>query len=288
MNKLNFNLKLFKVLIILNFSYSSINAQTFNVGDTLNPTITYVDIHDTILPFVVKGSFNFDIDVDFDNIKDIRFHRDHMSSPSFSSETFSVLSLDSVQFVVRPGSSDSDTLSYGTVIENSLNWNNNYNGACFYYYFSGMIPPPWGPPSSSHGICINPNTYIGFRKINQSDTLYGWFYLDLLSPYKVRSYAINKIIPNSVPDKIIQSDNINIFPNPTSDFIQIETNLNETRNFQLTIMNSNGQVIMRTELDLIRKHSMDIRDYENGLYFIILSNTKERYVSKFVVNNNRH
>ena len=284
MNKLTFNLKLFRVLIILTFSYCNINGQTFNVGDTLNSTITYVNIHDTVLPLVAKGFFNFDIDIDFDNINDIRFHRDHSSSPSFGSETFSVLSLNTVQYVIQSSSSDADTLSSGTVIDNLLNWNNNYNGTCFYYYFSSNIPPPWGLPSTSHGICTNPNTYIGFRKINTLDTLYGWFYLDLLNPYKIKSYAVNKKFSTNISNQTLTVNNINVFPNPTSDFIDIINNSNYFNKFQLSIINSTGQVVLKTNIELENKYSIDIRNYKDGVYIIVLKNENEQCFSKFVVN----
>ena len=85
---------------------------------------------------------------DFDQINDIRFYREHSSSPSYGSETFYVYSLSTIQFVCVPSTSDADSLPPGSILDANLNWNNNYNGAYFYYYFSSNIPPPWGQGSS--------------------------------------------------------------------------------------------------------------------------------------------
>lgn len=283
MNNLTSKLKLLRVLIFLIFCHCNIKAQTFNVGDTLNPTITYVNIHDTILPLVVKGFFNFDIDIDFDSINDIRFHREHSSSPSFGSETFSVLSLDNIQFVTISSSTYADTLSSGAVIDNLLNWNNNYNGAIFYYYFNSNIPPPYGQPSVSYGICTHPNFYIGFRKINSLDTLYGWFYLDLLNPYRIKSYAVNKKFSSNILNQSLTSNNIKILPNPTSNYIEITNNSNGFNKFQLSIINSTGQEVLNTTIELENKYLLDLPNYKDGVYIIVLKNENEQFAYKFVI-----
>ncbi|HQP04326.1 MAG: T9SS type A sorting domain-containing protein [Bacteroidales bacterium] len=283
MNRPSSTLKTFWVSIILVFGYCNINAQMFIAGDTLNPEITYVNIPDTILPIVIKGFFNFDIDIDSDNINDIRFHREHSSSPSYSSETFSVQSLNSVQFVTQPGSSDAEPLLLGTEIDNALHWNDNYDGACFYYYFDSHIPPPWGPSSTSHGTCTLPDTYIGFRKIYASDTLYGWFFLDLPDPYRIKSYAIDKKLGSGIPNQASTTNTFIIFPNPASDFIDIMNNNKDFNTFHLSIINSTGQIVLKTNIELVDKCSFDLRNYTDGLYIIILQNENLKFSSKFVI-----
>jgi len=110
-------------------------AQLFIVGDTLSPTITYSNIQDTSLPFIVKGHFEFDIDIDFDELPDVRFYREHSSSPSFGSETYSVQSLNTIQFAcISDSVDDADTLVPGTILDENQNSNNNYNGAVFYFF----------------------------------------------------------------------------------------------------------------------------------------------------------
>lgn len=46
----------------------------FIVGDTISSNVTYYNIPDTVLPFVVQGSSVFDVDIDFDGIRDVRLN----------------------------------------------------------------------------------------------------------------------------------------------------------------------------------------------------------------------
>jgi hypothetical protein len=261
---------------------AGLNAQVFLAGDTLNPAITYVDIPDTILPLVVKGQFNFDIDVDFDGVNDIRFHRKHHSSPHYNSETFSVISLDNVQFVVVPGTSLADTLIPGIFIDNyTLNWSNTFGSAVFYYYYNSWIPPPYGQPSSSYGICTQPDTYIGFRKINEADTLYGWFNLDLLYPYKIKSYAVNQRF-GSVPPEPEESI-FSVFPNPANNLLTVENPSLDGASCEFVIYNSSGQVVMSKAVSFARKLTIDLNNFSNGLYFLTIKTKKDAFKTKFLV-----
>jgi hypothetical protein len=218
----------FCLIAMLLCIFTNATSQPFITGDTLSSNTSYVNLKDTILPLVVKGHFEFDIDIDADNINDIGFYRMHDSSPSFGLQSYSVLSLNTIQFVCLPNSSNADTLSKGALIDNNLNWNDNYDGACLFYSFSSIAPPPWGPGSSSHGICRNTDNYIGFRKIYPADSLYGWFFFDLTSTFKIRAYAINKnLSPVSKKDSTVNNSFI-IYPNPAKDNINIRFSENGT------------------------------------------------------------
>ena len=62
------------------------------------------------------------------------------------------------------------------------------------------------------------------------------------------------------------SNNIKLFPNPTSDILQIDgINLP----VQLTISNVNGQIILQQDLE---KNQLDLDKYLCGIYFISLKN----------------
>jgi hypothetical protein len=282
MTKLIFKLKSFAPVVFLVFSFSIINAQPFITGDTLSPSITYMNIPDTILPRYPGGYFDFDIDIDFDATNDIRFHRDHSHSPSHYTETFSVLSLNTIQFVCVANSSIADTLSPGSIINNTLSWNNNYDGACLYHNFVSNIPPPWGPPSSHYGICFQENNYIGFRKIYPSDTIYGWFFFDLYNYFKIKSFAIDDILNNDTNLQFFP-DRINIFPNPASNFIQIFLKDPAIRHFQLTIINSNGKEILNSNIEYSNNYVINLQNYPGGLYYIKMKNKDEQYHGKLLI-----
>lgn len=71
-----------------------------------------------------------------------------------------------------------------------------------------------------------------------------------------------------------------IFPNPVSDFIQIQ--LVEEGNYQYSIKNIAGQVISNGKINSLNT-SLNIEGIPNGSYFIELNNGKELYSQKFVV-----
>ena len=266
MNKEKHNFYSFFLFVILLCIFTNATSQSFITGDTLSSNITYVNIKDTILPLVVKGHFEFDIDIDADNIKDIGFYRKHDSSPMFSLVSFSVLSLSTIQFVCLPNSSNADTLSKGAIIDKNLNWNDNYNGACLFYSFNSIAPPPWGPGNSSHGICWNTDNYIGFRKINSADTLYGWFFFDLTGTFKIRSYAINKnLSPVSNIDSVI-NNSFNLYPNPAKDNI----NITFSENCTAKIIDIQGRIVKVFSFTApISK--IYISDLAEGIYTIMLN-----------------
>ena len=63
----------FCLIAMLLCIFTNATSQPFITGDTLSSNISYVNIKDTILPLVVKGYFEFDLDIDADNINDIGF-----------------------------------------------------------------------------------------------------------------------------------------------------------------------------------------------------------------------
>jgi hypothetical protein len=278
MDKSILSLKILVAIILSTLINNSINSQSFITGDTLSSTITYVNINDTILPFIPKGGFNFDIDIDLGGWNDIRFHRHHNSSPSYSEETFSVFSFNNIQFVTLSISSDIDTLEEGAIIDNSLNWNNNFDGGCLYYYFDSNIPPPWGLPDTSHGVCNQSDIYVGFRKIEEFDTIYGWIYLDLIEPFKIRSFAIDKIVNNKI-DSYSHKIITNIFPNPTNRKVNLEFSDNKIH--QIKIFDLVGKaIIVKTEVK--KRETIDLSSSKNGVYIISIQTDKEAFTTKII------
>jgi hypothetical protein len=267
------NMKTTTILSVFLFLFLSlpIEAQMIVVGDSISPDLTYVDIPDTTLPFEAKHAFWVDIDIDMDSIKDIRFFRSHESSPGFQCVKYSVGSLNTIQFVVLDSATaDIDPLLPGTILDNSAYWNKHYNGGYFYYYFASIPPPPFGDPPVEHGICTHPNTYIGFRKINTDDTLYGWFNLDLLDPYVLKRFAVNKRFDGPYCTPIyntgcVYGDGLTLFqlgtinqeipcsgtPYPWyHDYTAISTNLAINTTYIMTVQAGNSSTYVKVWIDL--------------------------------------
>ncbi len=248
----NINLTLLLVALITVTGYT----QHLIVGDTIHSN--YHNIPDTTLPFVVKDVSKFDIDIDNDQIDDIRFTKAHASSPSFGQITYKAVSLNTVQFVgiVDSNHSEIDTLSKNTEISENLNWNNS---SLLYTNFNSHIPPPWGPESYEYGICVGDILFIGFRKIHETDTIYGWFHLDMRD-FTILSYATDQ---NSISIEEINTNNrLLAYPNP------VETNLSFTASEQIEtidIYNVAGTKI--NSYHIHSKHSnIDVADIPKGVY----------------------
>lgn len=254
------------------------------VGDSVSPGITYVDIPDTSLPFVVKDYTRVDIDIDMDGIKDIRFLRSHESSPGYYCEQYAVYSLNTIQYVVLDSATnDIDSLSPGTLLDNSAHWNNNFNGGYFYYYFYSIPPPPFGDPPYHHGVCTTPDTYIGFRKIYYKDTLYGWFNLDLIDPYILKRFAVDKLFNSwNIKDDGSLPDDFIIYPNPVADQITIKCANRSNIEFSLILRNILGQKLFSENVNLSR-FSIYMGGYNEGIYFLEIQQDKLRIVKKIIV-----
>jgi uncharacterized surface protein with fasciclin (FAS1) repeats len=77
------------------------------------------------------------------------------------------------------------------------------------------------------------------------------------------------------------SKELNVFPNPASDFIRI-TGMNNENRGNLKIVNANGAVMMSRYLDN-SSVSIDISELSNGSYFIILEAETGTYTGKMLV-----
>lgn len=273
-----FVIVILSALLILS---NSTKAQPFIIGDTANPNICYSNIPDTSLPFVVKDYFSFYIDIDFDSISDISFYRAHNSSPSFGSETYYVFSLNTIEFVTIIETSDADTLSPGSNIDNQLSWNAHYDGAFLYYNFVSHIPEPWGLPSSHHGVCEGENRYIGFRKINQADTLYGWFRFDLADSFTIKSFAVNRRFNTGVSS---EERAISVYPNPTKNLLFIENKNTFQSTFYISILNNMAYEVISKRPVNTDYYKLDLSSLKYGIFFLVMENDDDRIIKKIIIN----
>jgi hypothetical protein len=272
-----------KVIYILFFSlilYNQSNSQSIFVGDTTGPSIIYVNIiPNYIIPYSTSSPSVFDVDIDFDSIKDIRFWCFTTYSHTSSSESFLVLSLDTntIQFAHVINSNNIDTLVKGSIIDSSLNWSNNFYGILYETWQNYSLGT-----DSIYGICTKPNTYIGFRKETPTDTIYGWVLISMIYPFTINSFAISKNDINNI-NQTFSSNNISVFPNPTSESINIISYDTRFKKYQLVIYNEYGQMEFKKDIEFIKEYSVDLRNYKSGLHIIMLNNDKEQIIKKIVL-----
>lgn len=67
----------------------------------------------------------------------------------------------------------------------------------------------------------------------------------------------------------VNDENISIFPNPTSDIINI--NFNDSKNCNLTIFRVDGSVVFKKEYSNIQNTNIDVSDFTQGIYFITIT-----------------
>lgn len=92
--------------------------------------------------------------------------------------------------------------------------------------------------------------------------------------------------PNGIIKPSQTLNRLQLFPNPTSDFLNIGYQTDETTNIDLKIISIDGRVIYADILTdkSIFSHRIDISSLQNGLYFVILNNGKTVISEKFIKN----
>ncbi len=266
-----------KLLILFYILPLLTRGQGILVGDTSSAGIIYT-FKDTIIHVTPHGTTTADIDLDNDNIKDIRFYISNNYSPGFTQETQQIYSLNNLEFVFRNASNIYlDSIAPNVTIDNGLNWNSSNPAKLFDYFYSA------GSYNIS-GVFLDLDNYIGFRKKTLTDTIYGWILVNagLYSGIKIKSWAYQSNSIN-LKKKIDQTILLNIFPNPSQQEIKI--NYEAINSSVIKVINSNGQEIYSEKFNVINKTIMiDISKFQAGSYIIEISNEKELTRGKFIKN----
>lgn len=82
----------------------------------------------------------------------------------------------------------------------------------------------------------------------------------------------------SIQESGIKTKAILIFPNPASDLLYVSTDLNDFENAEMEIINSLGQVVLRSQF----KTEINVSDLAKGCYILKISNSEQQFHSKFV------
>ncbi|MGZ3882599.1 MAG: T9SS type A sorting domain-containing protein [Bacteroidia bacterium] len=242
-------------------------AQYILVGDTISPGIIYKQGTDTI---VGKDSLSYgqsghsgSIDVDGDNIPDVRFSIDwqHYSHVQYTGR--SVKSLNTVQFR-KQSVSTADTAAYGSVLNSSGSWC-SFTDSLFLSGYSWAVP---GPGYNFGAFLNGRNKYLPFRKILPYDTLYGWFKLNVPDETIITSYAYKDLYV-SVNEISKRGNQLVVYPNPANDFVTIRLNSLAAQNGKITITNCLGKIICsEQELRSGKDLSFDTSSLARGVYMI--------------------
>ena len=249
-----------------------IKAQNIIAGDTISSGIIYKNIKDTLLPFVAKATTLCDIDIDGDNIMDIRFSHEHNSSPGFALINKKVFALTNLEFVLTSTNAYADTIARDSTIDAFMNWKYITAGPNLFYFYSS------GSGTSQAGQFVKANNYLGFRKISSTDTIYGWFLLDMTNTIKIKSFAYeNRGV--GIHETKSKEPIITIYPNPVLNSISLMTNQRFAKGEEIEIVNYCGQTVCKSPVT----NSIDVSMLSPGIYTLrIVTKRDHSYYSKFV------
>ena len=97
------------------------------------------------------------------------------------------------------------------------------------------------------------------------------------------------VICDMAPSGLVEnalSKNITILPNPTSGLVNVVVTLTNKKNLNISITNALGQTVISNDYNSIVDDmiSMDLTSLNNGVYFVTVSNGKDKTVKKVVLN----
>jgi hypothetical protein len=137
---------------------------------------------------------------------------------------------------------------------------------------------------------------IGFIPSNLTTNNISFYHFRDTSPaFGINYYRLRQIdldgafeYSNTIALKVENKDQhkVLVYPSPASEKINIHSNIFTAQKTNLKIVNSVGQVILEelipADEDRIIK-TIDISKYEQGIYFVIVSNGRESFSSNFIV-----
>jgi hypothetical protein len=82
-------------------------------------------------------------------------------------------------------------------------------------------------------------------------------------------------------EEIVNTPTFSVYPNPANDFVTIDASLLDVAN-QVIVTNAVGQIVLQTNVSAI-DNILNVSNFENGVYFMILNSESGTKTSKFMV-----
>jgi hypothetical protein len=178
-----------RLIFILCFPFL-IKGQGIIVGDSISTGIIYKNIKDSTIKMYPKSLQWSDFDYDGDNNMDIRFKVNQNFSPGHTQEQLMAETLNNnIDFISIPTSTAYlDTAGLGSIVDNTSPW---FSSSTSHYLFTFLYA---GGNYYNYGVYKASGSYMAFRHITNTDTIFGWFLLNSVYPtgITVRSWAYKK------------------------------------------------------------------------------------------------
>ncbi|HZH86702.1 MAG TPA: T9SS type A sorting domain-containing protein, partial [Brumimicrobium sp.] len=89
------------------------------------------------------------------------------------------------------------------------------------------------------------------------------------------------IVKNQLSIKEYGMDNITVYPNPSQDVFIID-GLSANGSFHLKIVDDNGKLVKSESYNSVDSLTIDMRNYSNGNYQIIIETEEKRILKKII------
>ncbi len=87
-----------------------------------------------------------------------------------------------------------------------------------------------------------------------------------------------------ISDTQYKEPSVSLFPNPTSNIINIINQNTTPETFNLSLINIQGQLLLSKRININTSYTLDLSKFSKGIYFLNLQNEKENFVSKVIKN----
>lgn len=100
---------------------------------------------------------------------------------------------------------------------------------------------------------------------------------------ETEDYMVNVLLGTDVENTELQLEDITIYPNPTSQILNIVCNTNTTKGTQLRLLNLNGQLLFEDLLQNQYNKALDVSQYPKGLYVLQVISNENVFIKKVIV-----
>ena len=133
---------------------------------------------------------------------------------------------------------------------------------------------------------IGQNVGTGFLKFRRKLNAVVWLDIKVFEPEFGSFVHFDFIVPETVSNaQLDKAQLISVYPNPASDYLQVDLLGFEGKNLEVELINASGQLLERKVLDALDHQTLvrfEVNSYPNGLYFVKVNDGK-RVVTKRVV-----
>lgn len=255
----------------------------------------YVDIvPDTLLNAPYNSSELYYIDINGDNINDIKLTSQVSSSPGGQVNGVSLVTLNNSTKLALGYVDSTYNFYYNFWITQKIlkkysiqdtikitNFINTTSGNLGFYYYSG------GTNASNYDWVSTLDKYVGVSYSDSNAISYGWINVNVPNTYscKIKEYSLNIISTTTLEKDFSIEEKIYVFPSPTSDVIYLQSaQLNFKHEVKPVVYDLNGkQLQVPIQYININTYKMDVSSLSAGMYIVAIETENGVVRKKMIV-----